>query len=315
MESLGAAAEPSGKFLNPSVSGNERLKTKSLAQSSLLEYRTASGARAIGSISALAEHVHSRAGAGYREARTMVPFLSEVLRGKKQAPPQVIEQILLFVRQNLSAIDSSEAKAIEEHFRNGLEDVPVGLQEQAFACAKPDISSLLRTVRTAREIVAVLPGGVFGEDVGRKVLHVFATRVGLLDSQAEREAEGLRVTLWFKDELRARKWWFLLQDFLDEVAPDRSAADHVRSLMNACEEGIIQALVVDPMATGAKVIVADASNPTEASGFTFNLSRGLDVLFLSSMGPEGTKEWIEDVLGRIDKGEGPKRVTARSVLG
>lgn len=229
----------------------------------------------------------------------MVSLLSEVLRLKKPPSGPVLEAIVEYVGENVTRIAPDEVEAITAHFRRVLEGGGEERDDMDYVCAAPDISALLRAVRTTQEIVAVLPSGVFGDDVGRKVLQVFASRVGLIGPK-DPDAQELQVTLWFKDDLRARKWWFLIQEFLDEEAPEVSTADHVRDLIRACDAGRIKTLVVNPVATGAKVIVAAPRSPGESLGFSFNLSRGIGLVFLSSMGPEGTREWVEDVFVALD---------------
>lgn len=277
--------------------GSKRNKGQDINSGTLLEFRTPSGRRVIPSISELAFAVHRQAGSGYREARTMVPFLSDVLRGRRRASEEVLESIRSFVAESLALEPPSVRKSLLPEFEARLKELAGAEDFVPFACARADALLLIRAVKNASTAVAVLPSGVFANEAGRFVMELFASRSGLLSR--DRSSEQLRVQLWFKDEISVRQWWWLLQAFLDQIEPDVLKQQHVAKLIRACDTGDIQTFIVDAMATGVKVIITDPDVADRTSAFTFNFSHRDESVYLQSLGPDGAKEWLENVFGPV----------------
>lgn len=247
-----------------------------------------SGERIVPSIADLAEHVFAE-GTGYREPRTMSPLLSDALRGKRPISKELKQAILGYVATRVPAKSKSRSEILARYETGIIEEIT---EEEAleFSCARPDIASLSRAIKNAREIVAVLPANVFSNEAGRTLLEMFARRVGLLSGSED----NLIVTLWFKDELSAQKWWYFLHDFLSSFAGQSEAAA-TNSILTVESAGRVRTEIVNKLMTAYKVIVTDPSDMAKAEGFVFNITKGVGVAFFQGLGSDGTKDWIENV--------------------
>lgn len=253
----------------------------------LLDAKFKSGKRVFESLGHLTEWVFERAPERYRDPSTMAPSISLILRGKKAGSVAVIQAIIDYVED--SGLQEDGSCETCRMFRSTLRtDVEGGLN---FVCANPDLTLLTRTVESAKHIVAALPGGVFSSRSGRCVLEIFARRMGLLTDPPDKT---FRVELWFCDDFSAKKGWWLLLNFLDELEPGKSH-DHITSLIEASSDQRLVLGRVGCVATGMKVIVAEPNQVNEAVGFVFNISTEVDPVFFMSLGPDGTRDWVNCV--------------------
>ena len=293
------------------------MKIEQVNQPSLLEYRFESGERVIGSLIELAKYVHPRAGAGYATARTMVPMLSEVLRGKRSGGSELIKAIVQYVSDRTNSDVTCEIDEVIAHFSHRLNAVTTEVLELSARCSKPDVSALINMVANARSIVAVLPSGVFSDDVGRRVLKEFCSRTGLLTDSYPEDGSSIemKVELWFRDEIRARKWWFLLLDFLAELDIATTEEVVMERIRNRNEGRIIVAACVNRIATGAKVVVGNPTDIHSAVGFGLNISRSGDEVSLSPLGFDGTTDWLEEVYSQINGSDETFEVSASDAFG
>ncbi len=286
-----------------------------MGQSSLLEYRFSNGARPIGSLIELATAVFQRGSLSYAKPETMVPMLSEVLRGKRDASPEIAAAILEFVTEKTQELFPDELEQVTFEFRTRLESGVDEGHNLTARCAKPDVTALIRLVRASPKIVAILPHGAFSDDVGRKVLEEFCRRAALTGSPRMSTDTPAPVELWFRDEIRARKWWWLLHEFLVELDPSKSESSHAQRIIDRSNAGAIIARCVNPMATGAKVVVSNPDNLDLTVGFSLNISRQMTEVSLSSLGPDGAREWVANVYQPISAVEPDVKILAADAFG
>jgi hypothetical protein len=259
---------------------------------SLLNFRLGSGERVVENLTTFAEKLYQSAGAGYRDPGTLVAPLSEILSGKRRCPEKFRQPILLLIEDRMRQLSPKDSEDVCRLFRERLEAEP-RKREPFFACERPDVMALRRSVLTASHILAVLPRSVFEDQPGRALLKIALERAGTIPSTGGYSKPAL-ITLWFRGRIEAMRWWLDLFSFIRELQPTWTATEVECYVVESCERGLFQVYAVPPMACAAKVIIAEPESTSKAAGFTFYTNRQTGLASLSLLPPEGTKEWLED---------------------
>jgi len=275
---------------------NVSMGRKALGLDSLVVSSTSRGDKVIHGVTEFADLMLSLDLNPYGSRRSLIVTLSEVFSGARECPERLRSSLVECIAVRLRQLLPTEPDEVLDllarytHAFSGRGESSSGDESGGvmYVCAKPDIKLLNGCVLHANHIVSLLPGDVFDDAAGRKIIRVACEKLGLIGQAG---TEEFRLEVWFASKMEASNWWNRLFELVRTFCPDAADTTVVRRLQNAN----VEVAVVTPLATVSHLIVTNPTQVTSFQGFQLAISKSQALPSMMVMPPEYTKHWLKNV--------------------